>query len=116
MNWPISFLDAYVAGAALRSTTWLEHTRSRLLSTASRMEALLTRHVGPVVPAPLVHYRFVPTRDYAAAQARLLDAGVMVRAFSAGEPGRIPGLRITAPTEAELGRLERALTKGGLRS
>nr|WP_062330518.1 aminotransferase class I/II-fold pyridoxal phosphate-dependent enzyme [Herbidospora sakaeratensis] len=113
MNWPISYLDALVAAVALASTGWLADTRARLLRTARRMDALLAAHLGPVVAAP-VHYRFVPTADAAGLHARLLRAGVAVRAFDGAEPGRVPGLRITAPTESELPLLAAALRESGV--
>ncbi|OXM55188.1 aminotransferase class I/II-fold pyridoxal phosphate-dependent enzyme [Amycolatopsis alba] len=109
LNWSISCLDALVAAEALRNLGWVAHSRSRLSATANRMEALLrTRYPGVVTGVP-VHYRFVYTEDAEREHERLLRHGVVVRVFSGAQPGRVSGLRITAPTEAEYPVLAAAL-------
>ncbi|RSN07142.1 hypothetical protein DMC63_35790 [Streptomyces sp. WAC 05977] len=109
LNWPLSFLDSAVAIAALRESSWVERTRARLLANAQVMEGMLDRRFGGVVKGVPVHYRFVacenPQRNY----EELMRAGVVVRVFGTGEPGRLPGLRITAPTDEDLPKLTQAL-------
>ncbi len=111
LNWSISYLDALVASTALRSRDWVERTRAALLSTATEMESLLSdRHPGVVTGVP-VHYRFVATDEPLAVHRALVDDGIAVRVFSGSQPGRVSGLRITAPTAAEFPRLARALAR-----
>ncbi|WYW21174.1 aminotransferase class I/II-fold pyridoxal phosphate-dependent enzyme [Amycolatopsis coloradensis] len=109
LNWPLSFLDSAVAIAALRESSWVERTRARLLANAEVMEGMLDRRFGGVVKGVPVHYRFVacenPQRNY----EELMRAGVVVRVFGTGQPGRLPGLRITAPTDEDLPKLTQAL-------
>jgi len=109
VNWPISYLDALVASVALRSRDWAARTRTRLLSTALRLESLLVSRYPDVVTGVPVHFRFVPSPDPAAVHGDLLRAGVVVRAFSSRHAGCQSGLRVTAPTEAEFSRLAAAL-------
>jgi histidinol-phosphate aminotransferase len=108
-NWPVSHLDAVAACAALGSAGWAGQTRSRLLASAARMEPLLARLHGDVVTGVPVHYRFVSTDHPAAIRRRLVDAGVVVRAFSSREPHRVSGLRITAPADEEFATLATAI-------
>jgi histidinol-phosphate aminotransferase len=108
-NWPISYLDAAAAVAALESAEWAKVTRARLLATARDMEDALERAFGYVVPDVPVHYRFVPTSEPERVQRGLLESGIVARAFSAHEPGRIPGIRITAPAAGEFDQLKSAL-------
>ncbi|MFB9925544.1 aminotransferase class I/II-fold pyridoxal phosphate-dependent enzyme [Amycolatopsis halotolerans] len=109
LNWSISGLDAIVAAEALRNTGWAAHSRSRLLATADRMEALLRARYPVVGTGVPVHYRFVHTEDAEREHQRLLRHGVVVRVFSGAQPGRVSGLRITAPTEGEYPVLAAAL-------
>ena len=110
LNWSISYLDAIVAAAAVESREWVRHTRSRLLATARRMETLLVERFGDsVVTGVPVHYRFVATDRASDIHDRLAEAGIAVRAFSASEPHRVSGLRITAPTDEEFEVLAKAL-------
>lgn len=109
LNWPISYLDALVARAALRSTDWIADARIRLLSTAQKLESLLIERYPSVVAGVPVHFRFVATEHPTEAHRDLLSSGIVVRAFSGRRPGSLPGLRITAPTEAELPMLAAAL-------
>lgn len=109
LTWPLSYMDALVAAAALRSTGWAEWTRARLQAAAHRMEALLTDRFPGVVTDVPVHYRFVATADSSRAYDDLVRAGVVVRVFSGSQPGRVSGLRVTAPTDAEFPVLAAAL-------
>jgi histidinol-phosphate/aromatic aminotransferase/cobyric acid decarboxylase-like protein len=109
LNWSISYLDALVASTALGSIGWVERTRSALLSTATEMESLLAEQHAGVVGGVPVHYRFVATDDALGLHRQFVDAGIAVRVFSGAEPGRLAGLRITAPTDAEFPRLARAI-------
>ncbi|HEY4024048.1 MAG TPA: aminotransferase class I/II-fold pyridoxal phosphate-dependent enzyme [Pseudonocardiaceae bacterium] len=109
LNWPISYLDALVASAALRATDWAATTRARLLETASELETLLLRRYPGVVTGVPVHYRFVATEAAQQVHDELVRAGVVVRVFSGHQPGRVSGLRITAPTEGEMARVRLAL-------
>ncbi|WP_214324851.1 aminotransferase class I/II-fold pyridoxal phosphate-dependent enzyme [Nonomuraea sediminis] len=108
-NWPISYLDSLVACAAVGSAGWAATTRARLLATASRMEALLAPWHENVVTGVPVHYRFVATREPERLRGLLAGAGIAVRAFSTTDPHRMPGLRITAPREAEFAALAQAI-------
>ncbi|MTD55433.1 aminotransferase class I/II-fold pyridoxal phosphate-dependent enzyme [Amycolatopsis pithecellobii] len=109
LNWPLSFLDSTVAIAALQDSSWVERTRARLLANANILEDLLDRRFDGVVKGTPVHYRFVaseyPERDH----EELVQSGVVVRAFGVNQPGRAPGLRITAPADDDLPKLIDAL-------
>ena len=109
-NWPISYTDARVAVSALSAGTWAARTRERLRATAIEMEAMLVSVFGTAASDVPVHYRFVPTAEPRRIWRELLSSGVVVRAFRAGDPGRIPGIRVAAPVAAELPRLRSALT------
>jgi histidinol-phosphate aminotransferase len=109
LNWSISYLDALVASTALRSTGWVERTRAALLSTAADMESVLADRQLQVLSGVPVHYRFVASDDPLPIHRRLAQAGIAVRVFSGTQRGRVSGLRITAPTEAEFPRLAQAL-------
>jgi histidinol-phosphate aminotransferase len=107
--WPISYTDARVAVSALSAGTWAARTRERLRATAVEMEAMLASVFGAAVSGVPVHYRFVPTAEPRRIWRELLRSGVAVRAFRAGDPGRVPGIRVAAPTAAELPILRSAL-------
>ena len=116
--WPLSILDTAVVVAALRAPgplylsteTWTQATCGRLRDTAARMERLLAEIDGvQVLPSP-THYRFVLTPEPYQLYDHLLEHGIVARVFDADQPGRIGGLRIASPREAELRRLEEALT------
>lgn len=109
LNWSISYLDSLVASTALRSVDWAASTRARLLSAADVMESLLVDRYPNVVTAVPVHYRFVATDDTTEEYDDLVRAGIVVRVFSNRQRGRVAGFRITAPTEADLPLLARAL-------
>ncbi|UFQ18605.1 MULTISPECIES: aminotransferase class I/II-fold pyridoxal phosphate-dependent enzyme [Streptomyces] len=114
-NWPLSYLDAAVATAALGERSWAAETRTRLLDAGRRMEGLLCERFGDaVVTGAPVHFRFVHTDDAQRAHEvyeRLAEAGVVVRIFSGTSPGRAPGLRIVAPTDHEMSRVADALSR-----
>jgi histidinol-phosphate aminotransferase len=91
LNWSISYLDAVVASTALRSSGWVERTRSALLSTATDMESLLALwHPawGRVCPCttgsspPPSRWRHIK---------RSSTRPIAVRVFSAAQPGRVSG-------------------------
>jgi histidinol-phosphate aminotransferase len=109
LNWPLSYVDSVVAIAALRETAWAERTRERLLVNAAAMEALLVRRYPGVVKEAPVHYRFVASEDPQRDYDELVRAGVVVRVFGDDQAGRVPGLRITAPTDDEFPLLAAAL-------
>ena len=73
------------------------------------METLLAGLTEGVVTGVPVHYRFVSTEQPAEIRRRLVDAGVVVRAFSSREPHRLSGLRITAPADEEFATLASAI-------
>ena len=110
LNWSISYLDAVVASTALRSVDWVERTRAALLATATEMESLLADRHPRVVTGVPVHYRFVATNAPLAVHREFVEAGIAVRVFSSSQPGRVSGLRITAPTAGEFPQLARVLT------
>lgn len=110
LNWPLSYLDALVASAALRSVDWIASSRTRLLSAAASTESLLQRRFPTVVTGVPVHYRFVATDDAARYHSELVSSGVVVRMFSGTERGRVPGLRITTPLADEVPVLASALS------
>lgn len=110
LNWPLSYLDALVACAALEAREWADRTRERLLATAALLERLLMDLFSSVVMDVPVHYRFVPADDPEAAYQLFLRHGLVVRAFSGNERGRIPGVRVTAPTETEFDAVKAALS------
>jgi hypothetical protein len=69
------------------------------------MESLLARwHPGVVTGVP-AHYRLVATAEPLAAHQASSDAVIAARVFSAAQPSRVSGLRITTPTATELPRL-----------
>ncbi|WP_225439868.1 aminotransferase class I/II-fold pyridoxal phosphate-dependent enzyme [Amycolatopsis eburnea] len=109
LNWPLSYVDSVVAIAALRETGWAERTLTRLLANAEAMEGLLARRYRGVVKGAPVHYRFVASADPQRDHDELVRAGVVVRVFGDDQAGRVPGLRITAPTDDEFPRLAAAL-------
>jgi histidinol-phosphate aminotransferase len=109
LNWPVSFLDSAVAVAALRDPSWIARTRARLLANAEVLEGLLDRRFGGVVKGAPVHYRFVASEDPERDHEELVRSGVVVRVFDADQPGRAPGLRITAPADDDLPKLADAL-------
>lgn len=104
-TWPISFLDAHVAASGLRSAAWAGRTRERLRATAAEMESMLIASFGEAAQDVPVRYRFAPTREPVRLRDNLLRSGVVVRAFRADDPGRIPGIRVAAPIASELPRL-----------
>jgi histidinol-phosphate aminotransferase len=108
-TWPISYLDAHVAAGVLRSTAWAERTRQELCAVAAEMESMLIASFGTATQGVPVHYRFVPVDEPARVRQGLLRSGVVVRAFRAGDPGRVPGIRVAAPIASELPRLRSAL-------
>lgn len=101
LNWPLSYVDVHLACAAVEARDWAERTRRQLLATAAEMEALMAERFPATLAGVPVHYRFVPTPDPDAAYRHLLGHGVVVRTFSASQRGRIPGIRITAPTKSD---------------
>jgi len=109
LNWALSYLDATVARAALQERDWAQATRARLLRTAAVMEEMLLERFGMVVAGVPVHYRFVPSEDAAAVHDLFARHGVVVRVFSGDDPGRIAGVRVTAPRDSELDAIEAAL-------
>ncbi|ANN15991.1 hypothetical protein SD37_10295 [Amycolatopsis orientalis] len=109
LNWPLSFLDSAVVIAALRDSAWVEWTRARLLDGARVLEALLDRRFGGVVKGTPVHYRFVASEDPVRDHAELVRSGVVVRVFDGDQAGRVPGLRVTTPTDEDLPKLIDAL-------
>ncbi|NSC21545.1 aminotransferase class I/II-fold pyridoxal phosphate-dependent enzyme [Streptomyces albus subsp. chlorinus] len=111
-NWPLSYLDAAVATAALGEREWAATTRARLLDAAKRMADLLSDHFGDaVVRDTPVHYRFVHLDDPHTLYEQLADAGVVVRIFSGSDPGRVSGFRIVAPTDPETSWVEDAFSR-----
>lgn len=100
-NWFISYLDAVVASTALRSSDWVERTRSALLSTATDMESLLALW-HPGVP---VRYRFVATAEPLAAHQAFVEAGTRCVSSPPPSPNRVSDVRIATPTATGLPRL-----------
>ncbi|MFW5415199.1 histidinol-phosphate aminotransferase family protein [Nocardiopsis sp. CNT-189] len=112
LNWPISYLDAAAATAALSARAWASATLSSLVENGRRLEKLLTERFGDaVVPGAEAHYRFVHLEDPRPVYRRLVEAGVAVRIFSGSDPGRVSGMRIVAPTTPEMPRVEAALAR-----
>jgi histidinol-phosphate/aromatic aminotransferase/cobyric acid decarboxylase-like protein len=79
--------------------------------TAREMESMLVSAFGAGIRTVPVHYRFVPTTEPGRIWRELLSSGVVVRAFRAGDPSRIPGIRVAAPVAAELPKLRSALSR-----
>jgi histidinol-phosphate aminotransferase len=104
-NWPLSYIDVRMACAAIEDLSWAARTRKDLLATARKMEALIRTEFPAVIAGVPVHYRFIPTREPAEAERYFLRRGVVVRTFSESERGRIPGVRVVAPTKAEFERI-----------
>ncbi|MFF3377458.1 aminotransferase class I/II-fold pyridoxal phosphate-dependent enzyme [Streptomyces sp. NPDC002680] len=111
LNWTLSHIDSVLATAALTDLAWVDRTRSALLRDATELEGILAERFDGVVRGVPVHYRFVAVDDSLAAHRFFLDRGVVVRAFDGTSPGRVSGVRITAPTNVELTEL-----RGSLRS
>ncbi|MBW5421429.1 aminotransferase class I/II-fold pyridoxal phosphate-dependent enzyme [Streptomyces sp. BG9H] len=111
LNWTLSHVDAVLAIAALGETEWAEHTRSALLANALGLEEILGDRFPGLVRGVPVHYRFIATDDPIADHRFFLDHGVAVRALDGRQPGRVSGLRITAPTAAELANLKDSLAR-----
>jgi histidinol-phosphate aminotransferase len=109
-SWPISYTDAHVAVSALKSAAWAGQTREKLRVTALEMESMLVSAFGAGIRTVPVHFRFVPTTEPRRIWRELLSSGVVVRAFRAGDPSRIPGIRVAAPVAAELPKLRSALS------
>ncbi|MFB7513146.1 aminotransferase class I/II-fold pyridoxal phosphate-dependent enzyme [Streptomyces sp. NPDC056144] len=112
LNWTLSHIDSVLATAALGDTAWVERTRADLLRDSAELEEILAERFAGVVRGVPIHYRFVATDDPIEAQRYFLDHGVVVRAFDGTRPGRVSGLRITAPTSAELAELRVSLASG----
>jgi histidinol-phosphate aminotransferase len=110
LNWALSQLDVIVARGALRARAWADETRDRLLVTASSMERLLLERFDTVITGVPVHYRFLSSDDPKSIFDFFLKRGIVVRFFLSNERGRIPGVRITAPTETEFTVLQEALS------
>lgn len=111
LNWTLSHVDTVLATAALAETEWAERTRSALLSNALGLEELLGDRFPGLVRGVPVHYRFIATDDPVEGHCFFLDHGVAVRALDGRQPGRVSGLRVTAPTAAELANLKDSLTR-----
>lgn len=111
LKWPLSHLDVVAAVAALRSTTWLQETRRMLHTDTLLLEETLTERFAKVVVGTPVHYRFINLTNPGIAHRRLMDQGIVTRVFTAGPPGRIPGLRITTPRNNEMPRLLEVLNQ-----
>ena len=105
LNWPLSYADVRMACAAIEDVDWAVRTREALLATARKLGEVIRTQFPTVIASVPVHYRFIPTRDPAEAERYFLRRGVVVRAFSESERGRIPGVRLVAPTEAEFERV-----------
>lgn len=106
LNWPLSYVDVRIACAAIEELEWATTTRERLLATIGEMESLLSSRFPSMITEAPVHYRFIPTQNPAELEQDFLRRGVVVRAFSANEPGRLAGVRIVAPTAEELASSE----------
>jgi histidinol-phosphate aminotransferase len=111
LNWPLSYADVRMACAAIEDVGWAARTRADLLATAGKMERAISREFPAVIANVPVHYRFIPTPEPVEVERYFLERGAVVRTFSAGERGRIPGVRIAAPTKTEFKRI--ALALGG---
>lgn len=112
LNWTLSHIDSVLATAALTDTGWVRRTRDALLRDSAELEDLLAERFDGVVRGVPIHYRFVAADDPIEAQRYFLDHGVVVRAFDGTRPGRVSGLRITAPTSAELAELRGSMHSG----
>ncbi|MET8946166.1 aminotransferase class I/II-fold pyridoxal phosphate-dependent enzyme [Streptomyces sp. NPDC004542] len=112
LNWTLSHVDSVLATAALADGVWVENTRAALLRDSAELEEILAERFDGVVRGVPIHYRFVAADDPLEAQRYFLDHGVVVRAFDGAHPGRVSGLRITAPTSAELAELRSSLHSG----
>ncbi|MEV6803409.1 aminotransferase class I/II-fold pyridoxal phosphate-dependent enzyme [Streptomyces sp. NPDC051132] len=109
INWTLSYLDAAVVTASLSDTDWIDRTRLALLDSADRLEGLLSaRFPGTITGVP-VHYRFVESDEPGEIHRLFAESGIAVRAFDGTEPGRVSGVRITAPTHEELTALPAVL-------
>ncbi|MFE4633899.1 aminotransferase class I/II-fold pyridoxal phosphate-dependent enzyme [Streptomyces sp. NPDC056773] len=109
-NWALSYVDVALATAALADTEWEDRTRSALQTNALLLEEIIGDRFPGLVRGVPVHYRFIAVDDPIEAHQFFLDHGVAVRAFDGRQPGRISGLRITAPTSAELANLKASMT------
>jgi cobalamin biosynthesis protein CobC len=79
-DWPVS-ADALAAGvAAYADSAWAERTRSRLQSTARRLDALLEGSGFEIVGGTSL-FRLARRNDAAAHFERLLHAGILARPF-----------------------------------
>lgn len=111
LNWTLSHVDTVLATAALTETEWAVRTRSALLRNALELEEIIgDRFPGLVRDVP-VHYRFIATDDPVEAHRFFLDHGVAVRALDGSQPGRVSGLRVTAPTAVELANLRDSMAQ-----
>ncbi|MFF4251314.1 aminotransferase class I/II-fold pyridoxal phosphate-dependent enzyme [Streptomyces sp. NPDC001663] len=111
LNWTLSYVDVALATAALADTEWADRTRSALLTNALGLEEIIGDRFPGLVRGVPVHYRFIATEDPIEAYQFFLDHGVAVRAFDGKQPGRVSGLRITAPTATELANLRDSMTQ-----
>lgn len=111
LNWTLSHVDTVLATAALAETAWAERTRTALLRNAIALEEIVGDRFPGLVRGVPVHYRFIATDDPVADHRFFLDHGVAVRALDGRQPGRVSGLRVTAPTAAELANLRDSLTQ-----
>jgi homoserine O-acetyltransferase/O-succinyltransferase len=110
LNWPLSYLDVVAAEAALESASWLTETRDQLLADAVLLQDALAEFGAVDADVP-VHYRFLRHDNPLAVHRQLLAHGIVTRVFTEREPGRIPGLRLTAPTTEEMPRVLAALAR-----
>jgi histidinol-phosphate aminotransferase len=112
INWALSHLDVVAATAALSSTDWLKGSLALLASDTARLHGSLTARFGEAAVAESVtHYRFVALDDPEPVHRFLMARGIVTRVFLAGEPGRVPGLRITTPRRDEMPRLLRVISE-----
>jgi histidinol-phosphate aminotransferase len=110
-NWPISQVDSVLATAALQARDWARTTLGRLRAAGRQLEELLQEQFGDAVitdDVP-VHYRFVLHDDPQGIGEFLATRGVVVRVFCGDVRGRIPGVRIVAPTDDEMAWVAGAL-------
>lgn len=115
INWCLSYLDVVTATAALADAAWADRTRAVLLDDAEDLERLLAADFPDIVSGVPVHYRFLPSADPVAAHRFFIERGVAVRALDGSKPGRVAGVRVTAPTTAELAQVkERFATRLGV--
>lgn len=111
LNWTLSHVDTVLATAALAETEWAERTRAALLRNAIGLEEIIGDRFPGLVRGVPVHYRFICTDDPVEGHRFFLDHGVAVRALDGRQPGRVSGLRVTAPTAGELANLKDSLTR-----